>query len=488
MQQDGSQANQPQPSREHGAFADAGFGGEGAAILRDIWAALGQPAALPGHAQAVGRGDLPSVYAVTDLAAASVGAAALSVASLLARRQGRMPDVQVDRVLASRWFNRSIAPQGWSLPPIHDPIAGDYATRDGWIRLHTNAPHHRAAALRALGLDPRDAAVCRATVAAAARSVDAGALETDVVAGGGCAAQMRSPQAWAEHPQGKAVCAEPLLAIRAFDAGLPRPDWPLDPEQPLQGIRVLDLTRILAGPVATRFLAGYGAQVLRIDPLDWQEPALAPEVTLGKQRARLDLRSRDGVAAFERLLVQADVLVHGYRSDALEKLGLGAQRRRELNPGLVDVCLDAYGWTGDWRARRGFDSLVQMSCGIAEAGMRIQGKSVPTPLPVQALDHATGYLLAAAVLRGLARRLDHGAGSSTCASLARTAALFVQHSLPQLRETAALPEERPSDFADQIERTHWGQARRLLPPCAIAGTPMRWAIPAGNLGDGAPAW
>jgi hypothetical protein len=490
MQRDRSQAGEQQPLNEPGARADAGFGAEGAAMLRDIWAALGQPAELLDHVHAVGmgQGDLPSVYAVTDLAAASVGAAALSMASLLARRQSRMPAVQIDRALASRWFAYSIQPQGWSLPPAWDPISGDYETRDGWIKLHTNAPHHRAAALRALGLDPHDAAMRRETVGEVVRSACAGDLETEVVNQGGCAAQMHSAQAWAGHPQGSAVHAEPLLMMREFDAGLPRPDWPLGTEKPLQGIRVLDLTRILAGPVATRFLAGYGAEVLRIDPLDWDEPALAPEVTLGKRRARLDLRSGDGVATFERLLAQADVLVHGYRSDALEKLGLGVQRRRELNPGLVDVCLDAYGWTGDWRARRGFDSLVQMSSGIAEAGMRIQGKSVPTPLPVQALDHAAGYLLAAAVLRGLERRLDHGAGSSTRASLARTAAMFTQHSLPRQRETAALPEAQASDYAGHIERTPWGPARRMLPPCAITGTRMQWAIPAGNLGDSAPAW
>lgn len=470
------------------ASADRGFGVEGAAMLQDIWAALGQPDRLLAHASASGAFDLPSVYAVTDLAAASVGAAALSLAALRACRQEHMPGVQVDRVLASRWFEWTIEPQGWSLPPVRDPVAGDYQARDGWIRLHTNAPHHRSAALRALGLDPHDASLSRAMVAAAVLQTDAGALETDVVGRGGCAAQMRSAKAWSLHPQGMAVRAEPLLAIRQFDAGLARPSWRLDPARPLSGIRVLDLTRILAGPVATRFLAGYGAEVLRIDPPDWDEPALAPEVTLGKRRARLDLRSPEGVTTFERLLARADVLVHGYRSDALDKLGLGEQRRRECSPGLVDVCLDAYGWTGDWRGRRGFDSLVQMSAGIADAGMRIGGRAVPTPLPVQALDHATGYLLAAAVLRGLERRLTLGAGSSTLASLARTAAMFMQHSQPRQRSAAAFPAALASDFQARTEATAWGPALRMLPPCAVAGSVMDWALPAGHLGDSLPAW
>jgi crotonobetainyl-CoA:carnitine CoA-transferase CaiB-like acyl-CoA transferase len=251
---------------------------------------------------------------------------------------------------------------------------------------------------------------------------------------------------------------------------------------------VLDLTRILAGPVATRFLAGYGAQVLRLDPPGWDEPVVAPEITLGKKRARLDLRNPEGRTVFERLLGEADVLVHGYRSDALENLGFGDVRRREINPGLVDVCLDAYGWTGEWRRRRGFDSLVQMSSGIAEAGMRITGKSMPTPLPVQALDHSTGYILAAAVLRGLVRRIDSGMGSNTHASLARTAAMLTQHSSPRKRTSENLRNELPGDYNNEIERTPWGPARRLLAPYAIEGTRTYWALPAGNLGDSLPAW
>lgn len=488
MQHQESQTDQQPSLTRIESRGDAQSGAEGAGMLKEMCAALGLPDDTPDHANVVGEGELPSVHAVTDLAVASIGAAALAMASLMARRHDRVPAVQVDRVLASRWFSRSLQPIGWSLPPTWDAIAGDYETHDGWIRLHTNAPHHRAAALRALGLQDTDAGMRRESVAAAIRQTNAVDLETEVVHQGGCAAAMRSAEAWARHPQGLAVGAEPLLAISDLDTGAARADWLLDPAKPLRGIRVLDLTRILAGPVATRFLAGYGAHVLRIDPLDWDEPAVAPEVTLGKQRARLDLRSPDGLARFEVLLAQADVLVHGYRSDALENLGLGEQRRRDLNPGLVDVSLDAYGWTGDWKARRGFDSLVQMSTGIAEAGMRIQGRAMPTPLPVQALDQATGYLLAAAVLRGLARRMHHGGGSSTRASLARTAALLAQFSRPHRRDIDALRDERASDYASEIESTAWGPARRLQPPYVVNGLRVHWPVAAGNLGDSLPQW
>jgi crotonobetainyl-CoA:carnitine CoA-transferase CaiB-like acyl-CoA transferase len=466
----------------------AGFGIEGAGMLRDMWAALGLQDTPLEHARATGDHDLSSVYAVTDLAAASVGAATLAISTLLSRRSGRVAGVQIERVLASRWFNRSIDPQGWTLPPAWDAIAGDYETNDGWIRLHTNAPLHRQAALCALGLSGRDADVNKETIAAAVRTCGARELETRVVAEGGCAAEMRSEAAWAEHPQGRAVCAEPLLAMRVLDTGAPQAAWPLQPARPLAGIRVLDLTRILAGPVATRYLASYGAQVLRIDPIDWDEPAVAPEITLGKRRARLDLRSHAGRGAFERLLSQADVLVHGYRSDALERMGPGEARRRELNPALVDVGLDAYGWTGAWRARRGFDSLVQMSTGIAHAGMTVLGRQVPTPLPVQALDHATGYMLAAAAVSGLIRRVDDGRGSAIRASLARTAAMLTSHSRPRQRENSGLPEKRDSDYATNVEHTSWGPARRLCPPYAIDGTPAFWTLAAGDLGDGFPDW
>ena len=170
------------------------------------------------------------------------------------------------------------------------------------------------------------------------------------------------------------------------------------------------MTRVLAGPVATRFLAGFGAEVLRIDLPGWDEPAIVPDVTLGKHCARLDLRQPRDRNTWEGLLQAADVLVHGYRPGALAGLGLDAEQRRALCPGLVDVSLDAYGWDGPWRGRRGFDSLMQMSCGIAAAGMTMLNRDRPTPLPVQALDHATSYIMAAAAVRGLTDRLITGLG------------------------------------------------------------------------------
>jgi hypothetical protein len=450
------------------------------AMLAEIWAGLGGDPGLPAHAEVTGEGDLPSVFAVTDLASAAIAAAGLAAAELIAARHGAVPAVTVDRRLASHWFAWTLKPEGWSVPPPWDPIAGDYPARDGWIRLHTNAPHHREAALAVLGTPAEKEKVAQAVATWAAEE-----LEAAVVARGGCAAVMRSAADWAAHPQGRAVAAEPLFHRAAMEAG-PPVAWDAPRARPLAGVRVLDLTRVLAGPVATRFLAGLGAEVLRIDPPDWDEPSVVPEVTLGKRCARLNLREPAERAVFERLLAEADILVHGYRSDALAGLGLDAEARHRIRPGLVDVALDAYGWTGPWAQRRGFDSLVQMSAGIAEAGMRRLRRERPTPLPVQALDHALGYWMAAAALRGVTARLATGRGSLTRSSLARVAALLVGHPADLAGASVAPP--TPADYADAIEQTAWGPARRMKPPVTIAGAPLSWDRPAGPLGAAEARW
>ncbi|VVN04858.1 CoA transferase [Pseudomonas fluorescens] len=445
-------------------------------LLTSVQAALGLPnTPIP----FTSSGDLPSAFAVTDLACASIAAAGQATGELLHRQTGRLPELEVDRRLASFWFATSIRPLGWSVPPLWDPVAGDYATRDGWIRLHTNAPHHRAAAERVLG-----ACADRAAMAGKVASWAKSELEQAVVDAGGCAAEMRTWDQWQIHPQGQTVNAEPLVQFASHSSQSPTP-WTGSIARPLAGIKVLDLTRVLAGPIASRFLAGLGADVLRIDPPTWNEPGVVPEVTLGKRCARLDLHDKTDRAIFECLLKDADILLHGYRADALERLGLGTNERRQLNPGLIDVCLNAYGWSGPWQNRRGFDSLVQMSSGIAEAGMRWTGADKPTPLPLQALDHATGYLMAASAIRLLAQRLNDGAGGSARLSLARTAKLLIE----QGPGTDVVL--RAEDAQDQnliVEQTPWGAAHRLQAPLKITGTPLQWALPATELGSHPAQW
>lgn len=456
--------------------------GAGQGFLHAFATAIGRGSVPSGAVDLVGDARLPSVYAVSDFAAAAVGAAAGEVARLAADLGGEPGAVVVDRDLASLWFGSSVVPVGWQLPAVWDAVAGDYATADGWIRLHTNAPGHRRAALDVLGLDVADAS--RDDVERRVATWAGAELESAVVQGGGCAATMRTASAWAEHPQGIAVAAEALLlwhdevgSARSVPALSPAP-----PTRPLSGVRVLDLTRVLAGPVATRFLAGLGADVLRIDPPGWDEPAIVADVTLGKRCGRLDLRVAADIETFRALLADAHILIHGYRPGALDALGFGAHERATIAPGLVDVALDAYGWTGPWAARRGFDSLVQMSCGIAAAGMATRPGGRPVPLPVQALDHATGYLVAGAAVRGWRERLVTGRGTRATASLARTAALLMAG------PSGSFDSSGPAlDAAPSVEEvTPWGAARRLVFPARIPGVTMSWDRSASTLGSEPP--
>lgn len=413
---------------------------------------------------------LSSCFAVSELAIASIRAAAQELAAL--EGAGSM---SLDHRLALLWFSMTLRPQGWKLPSSWDAVAGDYRADDGWIRLHTNAPHHRDAALGVLGC-PAD----RDAVAAAVQGWAKDALEDAVVIAGGAAAAMRSLADWANHAQGRAVEAEPLINWQVADTA------PGEAFFSLTDVRVLDLTRVLAGPVATRFLAGFGANVLRIDPPNWSEPGIEPEVTVGKRRAGLDLRRATDRARFEALLANADVLIHGYRPGALDGLGLNAARRREIAPALIEVSLNAYGWTGPWWGRRGFDSLVQMSCGIADEGMRRTQAAHPVPLPVQALDHATGYLMAAAALRALRLRRDTGKIVSARLSLARTAAMLTGAcARPVVGDGVT---ESATDIASVVEETGWGLARRLRFPVQIGRRTAAWHYSAGPLRIDEPDW
>ncbi|MEM8787145.1 MAG: CoA transferase [Pseudomonadota bacterium] len=451
-------------------------------FLEALWCGLGgEPQAMERVIYVPGP-DLPSVFATSALGAASVAAVGLAAAELVAAAGHAAPSASIDWRRTALWFQSSIAPQGWQIPPIWDAVAGDYATADGWIRLHTNAAHHRAAALRALGLD---ADADRARVAVAVGAWSGTSLEAAVVAEGGVAAQMRSLADWRVHPQGAAVAAEPQFHLHQQAGGRPD-DAPLDPARPLAGVKVLDLTRILAGPIATRALAGLGAQVLRLDPPGWDEPSVAPDVTLGKRCARLDLKSAAGRARFLDLLAQADVVIQGYRPSALDALDLGAAVRQAARPGLIDIALDAYGWTGPWAGRRGYDSLVQMSAGIARAGMCWRGADRPFPLPVQALDHATGYALAAAALRGLAERRRTGAGLRAFTSLAKTADLLTR--VAATPAAAPFPKPRAEDYQSALEQTEWGPAHRLKAPLKLGGRRLQWDRPAGRLGSSDAVW
>jgi crotonobetainyl-CoA:carnitine CoA-transferase CaiB-like acyl-CoA transferase len=450
-------------------------------MLAQWWSALGGPEQLPDRVLLDGARVLSSPYPVADLAAAAVATAGLALGEFAAGPgEDAEWQVVVDRALAGAWFGMTLRPAGWQLPAPWDPVSGDYRCSDGWIRLHTNDPVHRAAALSVLGVADSPGRASGPAVEQAVSPWLGAKLEAAVVAAGGCAAELRSPDDWRNHHQGMAVAHDQLVSRVFTDiSAVPTAAGPAD--RPLAGLRVLDLTRVLAGPAATRFLAGFGAQVLRIDPPGREEVGLDIEMTVGKRCARMDLRvEREAVLD---LLAGADVLIHGYRPGAMDRLGLDERTLHAARPGLVEVMLDAYGWSGPWRGRRGFDSLVQMSSGIAHPGEDGPG---PTPLPVQALDHATGYLAAAAVLRGLSDRRRTGLGSVGRMSLARTGMFLQDHRGGQ--------DEGPVERFDaeaaggELEETFWGPGYRLPGPVTVGPARMAFSLPAAPFGSAPASW
>jgi crotonobetainyl-CoA:carnitine CoA-transferase CaiB-like acyl-CoA transferase len=356
-----------------------------------------------------------------------------------------------------------------------------FQTADGWVRTHANYPWHKEALLRALGAaDDAD------EVAGAIKDRSAHEVEELIVGSGGVAAAVRSGEEWAAHPQGRAVEAEPLVA--ATQLGDQAPRRRAAGLRPASAVRVLDLTRVIAGPVATRVLGALGADVLRLDPPRWPDlTAGAPaDSLLAKRSARLDASGLEGRALLHALLDDADVLVCGYRPGSLDRLGLAVDDLVEAHPGLVVLVLDAWGHSGPWSGRRGFDSIVQAASGIA-VGESSDGVQ-PGTLPCQLLDHGTGYLIAAAAFEGLWSQAERGGTQFRYLSLARTAAWLLATSPPVAPS--------PSTSDETAEAARWtvpldsasGRVRAIAPPARLGGVPLEWPEPASRYGIDEPVW
>ena len=457
-------------------------------MLSDLWASLGGDPSLLDRCSISGVGDvLPSPFRVTDAAATTVAAAHLAVAELdTVRSGGPVRAVSVDRRQAAAAFisERLIEIDGDPPPNVWDPVAGDYPAADGWIRLHTNYSYHREAVARVLG-----AADDRETVAAVVATWSAVDLESAIVAAGGCASAMRTHDEWRTHEQFAAIADMPVVEItpNGPTSDDQRLGAPVDPARALAGLRVLDFTRVIAGPTCTRFLAAHGATVLRIDPPDFAEvPALVYDVTAGKRLAFADLTDTEQRGHIERLLATTDVVVQGYRPGALDQVGLAPEQLAERFPALIVGRLSAWGDRGPWRERRGFDSLVQMACGIAHEGMVVAGNDRPTPLPAQALDHGSGYLLAAGVVRALTDRDHTGRGAVVRVALARTAAWL--DSLGRSDSKAMPLTDEETAAATATAESLLGRVRFARCPGAIEGLRVGWDTPPRALGSDGLGW
>ncbi|MEU3860230.1 CoA transferase [Streptomyces sp. NPDC028722] len=450
------------------------------------WSALGgDPARLARLTTVLREGALPARLPVRQLARACVGACALAAAELAARRAGlgEVPGVRVDdgAVAAAFQSERLLRVDGRE-PALFAPLSRFWRTADGWVRTHANYPHHRARLLGALDL-PHDAPVEKVAGRLAALS----ALEAeDAVRGaGGLAVALRTPAQWQAQEQAAEVARRPLVERERLDAARTRVLPPLDPATapllPAAGLRVLDLTRVLAGPVATRTLALLGADVLRVDaPWLPELPDQHADTGLGKRSATLDLAA--GRDTFEDLLSTADVVVTGYRPGALDRFGLSPRELVARRRGLIVAQVSAWGAFGPWGGRRGFDSLVQAATGIAVT----EGSAgEPGALPAQALDHGTGYLLAAAVLRALTEQSYEGGSRLVRLALARTAHWLTTGIGPDSAE--GVPYPGPEAWLTRTDGPP-GRLRHAGPAVSFTGGPTAWARPPGPWGADPARW
>ena len=454
-------------------------------VLADIWRTAGHPAAALEAIDLSGAEPvLPSSFAVGTAAQTTIAAAALAAGELWRLRTGRRQGIRVDMRDAAIEFrsDRYLLLDGTPFADHWDRIAGLYRCGDGrWVRLHTNMPHHRSGMLALLGCDYDRAAVQRALDGWSAEALETAAAEAGLVA-----TASRTFAEWDRHAQGRAVAALPLFAIERIGDAAPKPLPPA--ARPLAGIRVLDLTRVIAGPVCGRALAAHGADVLLVSAAHL--PAmehLVVDTGRGKLSTFIDLRDAEGRETFAALLRDADVLVQGYRPGAIAAFGFGPDDAARIRPGIVYVSLCAYGHEGPWAGRHGFDSLVQNANGLNAAEAEAAGADRPLPLPAQAIDHATGYLMAFAAMSALARRAEQGGSWHVRASLAQTG-----HWLRGLGRIDGLtcPDPGVDQVRDRLEdsASGFGRLTAVRHAAHMEETPPRWVRPSVALGTHAPAW
>jgi crotonobetainyl-CoA:carnitine CoA-transferase CaiB-like acyl-CoA transferase len=365
-----------------------------------------------------------------------------------------------------------------------DPLSGFYQVSAGrWVFVHCNFPNLRDRNLAVLGV----AAPKKEDMAAAAAKWEGKALEDAFMTSGGCGAFARTTGEWAQHPQAAAVASLPLVEIVRITNAPPEP-LPRG-ERPLAGVRVLDLTRVLAGPTCARTLAEHGADVLKITaPHLPNSGSVELDTGLGKLSAHLDLRNQQDVETLLTLVRGADVFSQSYRPGALASRGFSPEALAEIRPGIVCVELRAWGREGPWRERRGFDTIVQTATGMALVS---GGGTEPRLMPVSAIDYVSGHLMAYGAMVALARRVREGGSWLVRVSLARTGKFIVDRGLLDAASLEGVPGDLPADEIARLTietQTPLGRLRHLAPVVQMSETRARWTRPPVPLGTHPACW
>ena len=450
-----------------------------------VWDAVGGDAAALERVDLTGADPiLPTRFRIGTAASTVVAATALAATELWRLRTGRAQSVAVDMRAAVAAFRseRYLRVNGEAAPDVRGPIFGFYRTHDGrFIQLHTAMPHHLRGLLAFLGCEStRDA------VAAMVEGREAQELEDALAAHGLPVGMVRSREEWQAHPQGRAVAALPLVEIVRIGDAPPEPAGA--GPRPLAGVRVLDLTRVIAGPVCGRTLASYGADVMLVaNPHLADAPAHVMDIAVGKLSASLDLGREDDADRLRGLVRDADVFCQSYRPGTLARRGFGPEDLARLRPGIVCVTLSAFGHVGPWRERRGFETILQSVSGMAQEHGRDLGSDRPQHLPAQVVDHGTGYLAALGTLMALGRRAREGGSHLVRVSLVQTARWV--DGLGRV-DGLRTPELSPAAVEDLLVEsdTPFGRLRHVRPAARLSETPAAWARPAVPLGTHAAVW
>ncbi len=462
------------------------------AALRTILPIAGWSETLADAVEITGGTDpiLPTPFRISETAAATLAAVGLAASDLWQLRTGREQRVAVDtrQATASLRSGHYLTIDGTYVSPAPNAVMGTYRARHGrWSYLHCNFPNHRAAALKVLGV-----AEDREAVSKAVAQWDALELEEAIIAANGAGGMVRTMDEWAQHPQGIAVATLPLMEIIRIG------DSPAEPlpagDRPLSGIRVLDLTRVIAGPTCGRTLAEHGADVLKISAEHL--PSLGRQeydTGHGKLSAYLDLRDDRQNEILRGLAREADVFSQGYRPGTLAGRGFSPEALAELRPGIVVVSLSAFGHVGPWAARRGFDTVIQTVSGMTTRQGEVFPGAAPGPqfYPVSAIDFLTGYLMAFGSMVALGRRAREGGSWHVRISLAQVGRWLVSRGqVPEAELKNVAQEFTPEELErwSMLSDTPVGRLQHLSPTLRMSETPPRWARTMVPLGYNQPVW
>lgn len=439
-----------------------------------MWSLLPGPAPDLGQAVSVGPTGIQSAFAVDEAVRTSTAAAALAIAELGSARGLNQQHVAIDGQTAAASFATHLEINGVA-PPTWADLSGYYTTGDDrQIQFHCNFAHHAAGVVDLLGCGPE-----RESVEAAVRGWHAQDLESALIDRGMIAAKLRTMNEWDGHPHAQATNALPLLHMEQIGDAAPRAREATT-STALEGVRALDCSRVLAGPVAGQILSAHGADVLRVSSPNLPSVQVCVQATgAGKRNCFVDLDTDAGLDDMATLLGGADVWIDAYRPDAFANRGFCAERAATLSPGIVVLQLSAFDWVGPWSGRRGFDSIIQSTTGLVDAGSRLCERDVPTPLPVQALDHATGHLAAFAAARALLHQANHGGSWLVRLSLLRTRNWLVGLGDPKPFQATTV---EPGRGALMDTDSSWGTLTMAKPPTGS------WATPPMPLGSSTATW